>query len=80
MQIRHARPGDEAQLAALLEDQERHYGREILDGAGAPGAAFLIEPPAGGPMCLVADAAGKLGGFVILSPISPRRSWRTACI
>jgi GNAT superfamily N-acetyltransferase len=26
MQIRHAKPGDEAQLAALLEDHERHYG------------------------------------------------------
>ncbi len=38
MQIGHVRPGDEAQLATLLEDHERHYGEE---GRG-PLAGFAI--------------------------------------
>lgn len=71
MQIRHAKPGDEAPLAALLEDHERHYGAPVNDGAGAEGAAFLITPPAHGPLCLVADQAGRLMGFAILNPYFP---------
>jgi GNAT superfamily N-acetyltransferase len=68
MQIRHARPGDEAQLAALLEDHERHYGFPVREGAGAEGAAYLAE---GGTLCLVADDNGKLTGFAILNPYFP---------
>jgi GNAT superfamily N-acetyltransferase len=71
MQIRHARPGDEAQLAVLLEDHERHYGHEAPDGASAEGAAFLASPPAHGTLCLVADDAGRLAGFAILNPYFP---------
>jgi GNAT superfamily N-acetyltransferase len=71
MQIRHARPGDEAQLAFLLEEHERHYGNPVRDGAGAEGAAFLVNPPAQGTLCLVADASGKLAGFAILNPYFP---------
>jgi GNAT superfamily N-acetyltransferase len=70
MQIRHAKPGDEAQLAALLEDHERHYGATVHDGAGAAGAAFLLDP-ACGTLCLVADDGGKLVGFAILNPYFP---------
>jgi ribosomal protein S18 acetylase RimI-like enzyme len=78
MQIRHARPGDEDQLAALLEDHERHYGFPVREGAGAEGAAYLAE---GGTLCLVADEGAKkegakeegtkLVGFAILNPYFP---------
>ena len=59
MQIRHAKHGDEPQLAFLLEDHERHYGNAVRDGAGADGAAFLVDPPAGGTLCLVAEFGGN---------------------
>ena len=68
MQIRHARRGDEADLAFLLEDHERHYGAEVRPGAGAEGAEFLTG---GGTLCLVADDGGKLVGFAILNPYFP---------
>lgn len=68
MQIRHARRGDEADLASLLEDHERHYGAEVRPGAGAEGAAFLVG---GGTLCLVADDGAKLVGFAILNPYFP---------
>ena len=69
MQIRHARPGDEAGLAFLLEDHERHYGAAVREGSGAAGADFLIK---GGTPCLVAeDAGGRLVGFAILTPFFP---------
>ncbi len=68
MQIRHARPGDEGQLAALLEDHERHYGAEVRPGSGAEGGAFLAK---GGTRCLVADDGDKLVGFAILNPYFP---------
>ena len=55
MPIRHARRGDEAELAFLLEDHERHYGSPVAEGAGARGAAFLIAPPPGGTICLVKE-------------------------
>ena len=63
MQIRHAKPGDEAQLAFLLEDNQRHYGHAVEDGAGAVDAAHLVEPSPGSTVCLVADDGGKLVGF-----------------
>src|ERR1700748_214677 len=65
MQIRHTRPGDEADLAFLLEDHERHYGAEVRPGSGAEGAAFLTR---GGTLCLVADDGSTLGGVAILNP------------
>ena len=68
MQIRHARPGDEADLAVLLEDHERHYGAEVRPGAGAAGSAFLVK---GGMLCLVADSGETLVGFAILNPYFP---------
>lgn len=68
MQIRHARRGDEADLALLLEDHERHYGAAVRPGAGAEGAGFLAG---GGTLCLVADDGGKLVGFAILNPYFP---------
>jgi GNAT superfamily N-acetyltransferase len=68
MQIRHASRGDEADLALLLEDHERHYGAEVRPGAGAEGAAFLTG---GGTLCLVADDGGTLVGFAILNPYFP---------
>jgi GNAT superfamily N-acetyltransferase len=71
MQTRHARHGDEADLAALLEEHEAHFGNPIAEGAGAPGAAFLIDPPAGGTVCLVAERNGRLAGFAILNPYFP---------
>ena len=71
MQIRHAKRGDEAALAFLLEDHERHYGNAVRDGAGAAGAAFLVDPPPGGTLCLVAERGGKLVGFAILNPYFP---------
>jgi ribosomal protein S18 acetylase RimI-like enzyme len=72
MQIRHARRGDEAHLAHLLEDHERHYGNNVAHGAGLPGAAFLADPPHGGTICLLAEAAGgRLVGFAILNPFFP---------
>jgi GNAT superfamily N-acetyltransferase len=71
MQIRHAKRGDEASLAFLLEDHERHYGNAVRQGAGAAGAAFLVNPPPGGTLCLVAELNGKLVGFAILNPYFP---------
>jgi GNAT superfamily N-acetyltransferase len=68
MQIRHARHGDEADLAFLLEEHEKHYGAEVRPGAGAEGAAFLV---AGGTLCLVADDGDRLVGFAILNPYFP---------
>lgn len=68
MDIRLARPGDEADLADLLEEHERHYGAEVRPGSGAEGAAFLVK---GGTPCLVADDDGKLLGFAILNPYFP---------
>jgi len=68
MQIRHACRGDEADLALLLEEHERHYGAEGRPGAGAEGAEFLTG---GGTLCLVADDDGKLVGFAILNPYFP---------
>ncbi|MBI2738175.1 MAG: GNAT family N-acetyltransferase [Rhodospirillales bacterium] len=70
MQIRHAKAGDDAQLALLLEDHERHYGNPVRAGAGAEGAAFLLDP-ACGTLCLVADDGGKLAGFAVLNPYFP---------
>jgi hypothetical protein len=72
MQIRHAKRGDEAALAFLLEDHERHYGNTVPDGAGAAGAAFLVDPPPGGTLCLVAEGNDGLVGFAILNPYSRR--------
>ena len=71
MQIRHAKRGDEAALAFLLEDHERHYGNAVRDGAGAAGAAFLVDPPPGATLCLVAEREGSLVGFAILNPYFP---------
>jgi len=71
MQIRHAKHGDEADLAFLLEDNQRHYGHPVRDGAGAEGAAFLVNPPPDGTLCLVADDGGRLAGFAILNPYFP---------
>ena len=71
MQIRHARKGDEGHLAHLLEEHEHHYGNAVSRGAGAPGASFLVSPPHGGPLCLVAELEGKLLGFAILNPYFP---------
>ena len=68
MQIRHARPGDEADLAFLLEDHERHYGHDAPPGSGNEGAAFLTRE---GTLCLVADEDGTLVGFAILNPYFP---------
>jgi len=68
MQIRHASRGDEADLAFLLEEHERHYGTEMRPGAGAEGAEFLAG---GGTLCLVADDGRKLVGFAILNPYFP---------
>ena len=71
MQIRHAKPGDEAQLAFLLEDNQRHYGHAVEDGAGAADAAHLVEPLPGSAVCLVADNGGRLAGFAVLYPYFP---------
>jgi len=71
MQIRHAKRGDEANLAFLLEDHERHYGNSVRQGASAAGAAFLVNPPPGGTLCLVAQLRGKLVGFAVLNPYFP---------
>ncbi len=68
MQIRHARRGDEADLAFLLEDHERHYGAAVRPGSGAEGAEFLTG---GGALCLVAEDGEKLVGFAILNPYFP---------
>ncbi len=71
MQIRHAQKGDENVLAHLLEEHEHHYGNLVARGAGTPGAAFLVSPPHGGTICLVAERDGKLLGFAILNPYFP---------
>jgi GNAT superfamily N-acetyltransferase len=71
MQIRHAKRGDEAELATLLEDHERHYGQPVAAGAGAAGAAFLVDQPPSGTLCFVAEQPGKLVGFAILNPYFP---------
>jgi GNAT superfamily N-acetyltransferase len=71
MQIRHPHTGDEIALAHLLEEMQRHYGHSTFRGVGAPGAAFLISPPHGGTMCLVAEDEGRLLGFAILTPYFP---------
>lgn len=71
MQIRPARNDDQEALAHLLEEHEHHYGNPVSHGAGAPGASFLISPPHGGPVCLVAEQDGKLVGFAILNPYFP---------
>ena len=71
MQIRHAKQGDEAELARLLEDHERHYGTEVAAGAGVAGAEWLLGQPSGGTLCLVAERDGKLFGFAILNPYFP---------
>jgi GNAT superfamily N-acetyltransferase len=71
MQIRYARPGDEAELAHLLDDHEKHYGGRLPAGGAAAGAAFLVGPPAGGTFCLVAEQDGRLVGFAILNPYFP---------
>jgi ribosomal protein S18 acetylase RimI-like enzyme len=72
MQIRHARQGDEGELAFLLEDHERHYGHPLAPGSGAAGAAYLLGQPTSGTICLVAQQDdGKLVGFAILNPYFP---------
>jgi|FEC22Drversion2_1045045.scaffolds.fasta_scaffold01149_11 GNAT superfamily N-acetyltransferase len=71
MQIRHAKPGDEAALAFLLEDNQRHYGHAVKDGDGSALAAELVDPPAGGMLCLVADDGTRLLGFALLNPYLP---------
>ena len=71
MQIRHAKPGDEARLAFLLEDNQRHYGNAVGDGSGAGLAAYLVAPSPDGALCLVADDDGTLVGFAILNPYFP---------
>ena len=69
MQIRHAKPGDEAALAFLLEDNQRHYGHAVKDGDGSALAAELVDPPAG--VCFVADDGARLAGFALLNPYLP---------
>jgi len=71
MHIRHAQTGDEAGLAFLLEDHHRHYGTPAPPGSGLQGAQFLIQPPEGGALCLVAEREGELVGFAILNPYFP---------
>ena len=71
MQIRQARRGDEADLAFLLEEHERHYGAAVRAGSGRAGAAFLVDPLAGGTICLVADDGERLVGFALLNPFFP---------
>ena len=71
MQIRHASNGDETALAHLLEEHEHHFGNPVARGAGVPGASFLVSPPHGGTMCLVAEDSGRLLGFAILNPYFP---------
>src|SRR5689334_921789 len=71
MQIRHARSGDDAQFALLLEENQRHYGHTVDDGAGAADASLLVGSPPGGMVCLVADDGGKLVGFAVLNPYFP---------
>lgn len=77
MQIRHAKPSDEAELGWLLEDHERHYGNQVAVGAGQAGAAWLLGQPPGGALCLVAaeeeeeEDDAKLVGFAILNPYFP---------
>ena len=69
MQIRHARPGDEPDLAFPLEDHERHYGATVREGSGAAGADFLVR---GGTPCLVAEGdGGRLVAFAILNAFFP---------
>ena len=68
MQIRHAQRGDKIDFANLLEEHERHYGNAVAEGAGAAGAAFLIDPPPGDTMCPVTERNALIMGFVILSP------------
>jgi hypothetical protein len=51
---------------------KRHYGNTVPDGAGAAGAAFLVDPPPGGTLCLVAEGNDGLVGFAILNPYSRR--------
>ena len=41
------------------------------DGAGAAGAAFLVDPPPNATLCLVADGDAGLVGFAILNPYFP---------
>lgn len=71
MQIRPAQNGDAEALARLLEEHEHYYGHDAAPGAGVPGAAFLIAPPPGGPVCLVAADRDRLLGFAILNPYFP---------
>src|SRR5476649_2134985 len=68
--IRQIRPGDEDELAYLLEDHERHYGFPVREGSGGEGAAFILS---GGALCLVAEYDGARGliGFAILNPYFP---------
>ena len=68
--IRQIRPGDEDEIAYLLEDHERHYGFPVREGSGAEGAAFIVK---GGALCLVAEYDGGRGlvGFAILNPYFP---------
>lgn len=69
MQIRPPRPGDEADLAFLLEDHEQHYGAAVREGAGAAGADFLVK--GGTPSLVAEDDGGRLVGFAILNAFFP---------
>ena len=70
--IRTARPSDEAGLAALLREMEQHYGDDTPAASAAALAAHLVSSSAGATHTLVAESGNStLVGFAICTEYWP---------
>ena len=69
MNVRRARPGDEAGLAALYREMQTHYESSDPPGGADASAAYAISAGERQPFTLVAELDGRLIGFANLSPM-----------
>lgn len=69
MNVRRARPGDEAALAALYREMQAHYETSDPPGGADASAAYAVGPHERQPFTLVAEENGRLLGFANLNPI-----------
>ncbi len=77
MNVRRARPGDEATLAALYREMQAHYESSDPPGGADASAAYAVSAGERQPFTLVAEEDDRLLGFANLSPVffGPGYQW-----